>query len=150
MQDYLYVRLLDIPAAFSARRYPVVDELVVDVVDELRPATAGRYVIAGGPDRCHLLATDAAADLRMDVADLGSLLLGGVAARDLGRTGRIAEPPSGPSPAPTPSSPGRRPRSASPGSDPEPAGDVERIGPIGRPQGERWPRSMAVGRRKCR
>ena len=89
--DYLYVRLLDIPAAFSARRYPVADELVVDVVDQLRPATAGRYVIAGDPSGASCARTDAAADLTMDVADLGSLLLGGVSARALARTGRIDE-----------------------------------------------------------
>ena len=91
IQDYLYVRLLDIPAAFSARRYPVADDLVVDVVDELRPATAGRYRFAGGPDQSSCEPTNAAADLRLDVADLGSLLLGGVSARDLSRVGRVEE-----------------------------------------------------------
>ncbi len=35
--------------------------------------------------------TNAAADLRLDVADLGSLLLGGVSARDLFRVGRVEE-----------------------------------------------------------
>lgn len=91
VQDYLYVRLLDIPATFSARRYPVADELVVDVVDGFRPDTAGRYRFAGDPTTSTCERTDAAADLRMDIAELGSLLLGGVAARDLGRTGRIDE-----------------------------------------------------------
>jgi predicted acetyltransferase len=89
--DYLYVRLLDIPAAFEARRYPVADELVVDVVDGFRPGTAGRYAIGGGPDGSTCARTDAEPDLRMDVADLGSLLLGGVSARDLFRTRRIEE-----------------------------------------------------------
>jgi predicted acetyltransferase len=91
VQDYLYVRLLDIPAAFSARRYPVTDELVVEVVDGFRPATAGRYGIAGGPSTSTCSRTDAEPDLRMDVADLGSLLLGGVSARDLSRVGRIEQ-----------------------------------------------------------
>lgn len=91
VQDYLYVRLLDVGAAFGARRYPVTDELVVEVVDGFRPDTAGRYVIAGGPDHGSCGRTDAPADLRMDVADLGSLLLGGVSARDLVRVGRVEE-----------------------------------------------------------
>ena len=91
VHDYLYIRPLDIPAAFSARRYPVADALVVDVVDDFRPATAGRYQLAGGPDSSTCARTDAAADLRMDVADLGSLLLGGVSVRDLARAGRVSE-----------------------------------------------------------
>ena len=92
--DYLYVRLLDIPAAFGARRFPVADRIVVDVTDAVRPAGAGRYVIEGGPDSSRCERTDdpaAVTDLALDVADLGSLLLGGVDARDLARTGRIDE-----------------------------------------------------------
>lgn len=91
VQDYLYVRLLDIPAAFSARRYPVADRLVVDVVDSFRPEVAGRYQIAGDGTSASCSRTTAPADLRLDVADLGSLLLGGVDARQLARVGRIDE-----------------------------------------------------------
>jgi predicted acetyltransferase len=93
--DYLYVRLLDIPAAFGARRYPVTDRLVVEVDDAVRPAVAGRYAIEGGPDGAACAPTEDPPDLHLDVADLGSLLLGGVAARDLARTGRIAERAAG-------------------------------------------------------
>jgi predicted acetyltransferase len=91
VQDYLYVRLLDIAAAFSARRYPVTGSVVVDVVDPFRPDGAGRYEIAGAPDASSCEVTAADAELRLDVADLGSLLLGGVRVRDLARTGRVTE-----------------------------------------------------------
>ena len=37
MHDFLWVRLLDIPAAMAARRYQVEDSLVVEVADGFRP-----------------------------------------------------------------------------------------------------------------
>lgn len=95
VQDYLYVRLLDIAAAFTARRYPVADRLVVEVVDAVRPDLAGRYEIDGDPASASCSRSEAPADLRLDVADLGSLLLGGVDARQLARVGRLEERTAG-------------------------------------------------------
>jgi predicted acetyltransferase len=89
VRDYLYVRLLDIGAAFSARRFPVADRLVVQVADPFRPANDGCWAIAGDPGSSTCERTDDAPDLHLDIAHLGSLLLGGVSVRDLVRAGRI-------------------------------------------------------------
>ncbi len=89
-RDFLWARVMDPAAALAARRYEREAELVVEVVDEARPDVAGRYSVAGGPEGASCERTSAAADLSMDVAELGSLLLGGASARALGEAGRIS------------------------------------------------------------
>lgn len=87
--DYLWVRLLDVPAALAARAYPVDGRLVLEVVDGFRPAAGGRYRLDVAGRRGTCTATDEPADLALDVADLGSLYLAGVDARSLARAGRL-------------------------------------------------------------
>ncbi len=92
-RDYLFVRIVDVPAALMARRYAVADDLVLEVTDRFRPDSAGRYRLIGGLDNatCERVAADHDVDLTLDIADLGSLVLGGVRARELGQAGRITE-----------------------------------------------------------
>ncbi len=93
LRDYLWVRPLDVEALFSARALGGDEPLVVEVLDEFRPAVAGAYRFEPGPAgeaRCHR--TDDAPDLVMDVGELGSLTLGGAAPPSfLGQVGRIHE-----------------------------------------------------------
>ena len=93
--DELWLRLLDIPACLAARRYPVEGKLVLDVTDTFRPDNSGRYVLEAGPDGAESRRTDEAADLSLEVADLGAIYLGGVPATDLARAGRIVEEKDG-------------------------------------------------------
>jgi predicted acetyltransferase len=88
--DFLWARVMDPAAALAARRYEREAELVVELADEARPDVAGRYAVAGGPEGASCERTSASADLSMDVAELGSLLLGGASARALGEAGRIS------------------------------------------------------------
>lgn len=87
--DDLWVRLLDIPTALAARRYASAGRVVFEVNDAFRPEQAGRYVLEGGPEGAECRATDAAADLTLDVADLGAAYLGGVRFSTLARAGRV-------------------------------------------------------------
>jgi predicted acetyltransferase len=80
---------MDPAAVLSARRYEREADLVIEVVDDARPDVAGRFAVAGGPAGASCERTSASADLVMDVAELGSLVLGGVSARALGEAGRI-------------------------------------------------------------
>jgi predicted acetyltransferase len=89
--DHLWVRLLDIPAAFAARSYDVDDAVVMGVRDPFRPANTGTWRI--GADGCGR--SDGEPDLELDVADLGSLYLGGVSASHLARAGRVVERTAG-------------------------------------------------------
>ncbi|HLM94847.1 MAG TPA: GNAT family N-acetyltransferase [Acidimicrobiales bacterium] len=92
--DFLWVRVLDVVAALSARRYAVEGRLVVDVVDPLGFA-GGRYALEGGPSGAACARTEQAPDLTMPVEALGSMYLGGVSARILRDTGYIDEDTSG-------------------------------------------------------
>lgn len=81
VNDLLWVNLLDVEAALSARTYAAEDALVVDV------AGAGRFRLAAGQCR----RTDGLADLGLEVADLASTYLGGVSFTTLARAGLVAE-----------------------------------------------------------
>jgi predicted acetyltransferase len=93
--DRLWVRVLDVPRALAARTYGTVDALVLEVVDPSRPANDGRYLVEGGPEGASCDRTDREPDLAMDVAELGSIYLGGVSPTALARSGRITEHSSG-------------------------------------------------------
>ncbi|MGZ4716697.1 MAG: GNAT family N-acetyltransferase [Acidimicrobiales bacterium] len=94
-RDFLWARIVDPAAALAARRYEREAELVVEVVDGFCPGVAGRYLVAGGPGGAEAERTSRPADLVMDVADLGSLYLGGFSARTLASSGRIDERSAG-------------------------------------------------------
>ena len=89
--DCLYVRLVDVAGAMEARRYGADGSLVLDVRDAFCPWNEGRYELAGGPDGATCRRTTHEPDLRLAVADLGALYLGGTGARALATAGRISE-----------------------------------------------------------
>ncbi len=91
VSDWLWARLVDIPAALGARRYPSSARLVLDVTDSFKLHNTGRYELVAGPDGAECRRTGAEADLAMSVADLGALYLGGVGCTTLARAGRIEE-----------------------------------------------------------
>jgi predicted acetyltransferase len=87
LRDGVWVRLLDVKAALSARSYQDRGFVVIEVIDEFCPWNAGRWRIgAGGVDR-----TDEAPDLRCDVSALGSVYLGGFTWTQLARALRVEE-----------------------------------------------------------
>jgi predicted acetyltransferase len=89
--DFLWVRLLDVPAALRARSYPVNGELVLEVVDPGPLGfAAGRYRLLAGPDGVECEPTDAAVDIRIQQRALASIYLGGFRLAELLSAG-IAE-----------------------------------------------------------
>jgi len=91
--DGLWLRILDAPAALSARRYAVTDRLVLDVVDDdIGGFAAGRFVLDGGPDGAHCTpSTVDGADLRVHQRALAAAYLGGFSLRGQQVTGVVAE-----------------------------------------------------------
>jgi predicted acetyltransferase len=92
--DFIWVRVLDVAAALSARSYPTEGRLVIDVVDPLSLA-GGRFALEGGPDGATCSPTDASAELTLPVESLGSLYMGAMSVLDLAYAGRIDEHASG-------------------------------------------------------
>jgi predicted acetyltransferase len=85
--DALWVRLVDVGAALSARGYAADGEVVFEVADAFIPDNAARWRLADGRAE----QTDELPHLRLDVAALGSTYLGGVTFGELVRAGRVEE-----------------------------------------------------------
>jgi len=96
--DHLWLRILDVPAALTARRYAAAATLLLRVSDPLGFA-AGAWMLTTGPDGTATVAADPdehgggehAAVVDLGVAELSSLLLGGVSADTLRAAGRLTE-----------------------------------------------------------
>ncbi len=103
VRDFLWIRILDVPAALTARRYRREHKLVLEV--EAAPTwteksghagadpAAGRWVLEAGPDgsACRAARSDEAAELRLGVAELGAALLGGQDLASRAAAGRAEE-----------------------------------------------------------
>ena len=85
--DGVWARLVDVGAALSARAYAADGAVVFDVVDGFCPWNEGRWRLAGGVAK----RSKAPAQLRCDVAALGSVYLGGFTFEQLVRGGRVEE-----------------------------------------------------------
>ncbi|HEX4929300.1 MAG TPA: GNAT family N-acetyltransferase [Gaiellaceae bacterium] len=85
--DGLWVRVVDVGAALSARAYGGDGPVVFEVEDSFLPDNAGRWRIAGGKAE----RTEDAADLALDVGELGSAYLGGFTFAELVRAGVVRE-----------------------------------------------------------
>ncbi|MGH3681039.1 MAG: GNAT family N-acetyltransferase [Natronosporangium sp.] len=92
--DGLFVRIVDLPAALTARRYAAPLDLVLEVTDQLLPGNAGRWRLtaAGSRDKPTCTRVDEPADLACDVADLAAAYLGDAGAlATLAAAGRVRE-----------------------------------------------------------
>ena len=85
--DGLWVRLVDVGAALSARAYGGDGPVVFEVEDPFLPENSGRWRLAGGK----ATGTDDDADLELDVGELGSAYLGGFTFAELVRAGVVRE-----------------------------------------------------------
>ena len=86
--DWLWVRLLDVPRALTARGWSMDGELVLDVDDPFL-GEHGRYLLTVRDSKAECVPTDREPDLSLDASDLGSIYLGGTAPSTLVRAGHI-------------------------------------------------------------
>ncbi len=91
INDGMWLRLVDVPAALTGRRYPTEGRVVFDIHDTFCPWVEGRYSLEAGPRGGECRATDAEPDLRLGAAELGAAYLGGVRFSTLARAGRVVE-----------------------------------------------------------
>ncbi len=87
MGDGLWVRLVDVGAALSGRKYAGDGAVVFDVHDEFCSWNEGRWKLEDGA----AARTDDDADIALSAQSLGSAYLGGVSFGTLARTGRAEE-----------------------------------------------------------
>jgi predicted acetyltransferase len=103
ISDGLWVRIIDVPAALSARRYAAPVDLVIKITDEMCPWNAGLWRLrasgpvlaeAGttpGPGTAECERTTGAPDVVLPAATLGAAYLGGTSLGTLARAGLATE-----------------------------------------------------------
>jgi predicted acetyltransferase len=91
LRDHLWLRVLDVVACLEARSYVADGAAVIEVVDGRRPEVGGVFTFDGARDGAACARTSAEPDVVVDVATLGSLLLGGVTWATLRRAGLVDE-----------------------------------------------------------
>jgi predicted acetyltransferase len=90
--DNLWVRVIDLPGALSRRAYSAPVDVVLEVTDALLPGNAGRWRLrAGGAGGVDCARTDEAADIALDVRELGAAYLGGTRLATLAAAGLVDE-----------------------------------------------------------
>jgi predicted acetyltransferase len=89
--DALWVRLVDVGAALSARRYPTNINFVFEVRDEFCPENSGRWHVWGHPAGAFCDRTDRDPDLVLGIEALSAAYLGGVSLATLQAAGRVTE-----------------------------------------------------------
>ncbi|KAA6213212.1 GNAT family N-acetyltransferase [Streptomyces albofaciens JCM 4342] len=87
----LWLRLVDVAEALTARSWAAPADLVLEVRDATLPANAGRFRLTADPSGATYEPAGAPADLALDVRDLASCYLGGTPLRRLVRAGLVEE-----------------------------------------------------------
>jgi predicted acetyltransferase len=88
--DHLWVRVLDVPRALTARTYSGEGALVLEVADSMGYGT-GRYRLDAGPDGAACTTTTDDADLTVPIGSLGAVYLGGTGWARLAAAGWVDE-----------------------------------------------------------
>jgi predicted acetyltransferase len=89
--DALWVRLVDVDRALSARRYPAPIDLVIEVRDPTCAWNDGRWRLSGHPAGAWCGRTDRDPDLVIGIEALSAAYLGGVSLGSLQAAGRVTE-----------------------------------------------------------
>ncbi len=92
--DFLWARPLDVPALLSARRYPVEQRIVFEVVDDMGYAS-GRFALDGGPDGATCTKARTRPEITLSASALGAVSLGGTPLATLARAGQVDEHKAG-------------------------------------------------------
>ncbi|MET9373789.1 GNAT family N-acetyltransferase [Streptomyces sp. NPDC002992] len=87
----LWMRLVDVRAALTARGWAAVADLVLEVHDSRLPANSGRFRLTTGQGGARYEPTGDPVDLSFDVRDLAACYLGGTRVTDLVAAGLVEE-----------------------------------------------------------
>jgi predicted acetyltransferase len=95
VRDDLWARLVDVGRALGSRTYGRPVDVVLEVRDTFCPWNAGRWHLAGDQTGATCERTTRAADLVLDVRDLGGAYLGRPSLQALGAAGLVEEQVAG-------------------------------------------------------
>lgn len=87
--DGTYLRLVDVPASLTQRRYASEADVVIEVADPVLAANSDRFRLQAGPEGAVVTRVSRLPDVRLDVRDLASLYLGGTRATALAAAGLL-------------------------------------------------------------
>ncbi|NDL58697.1 GNAT family N-acetyltransferase [Phytoactinopolyspora mesophila] len=87
----LWVRVVDVAAALSTRRYAAPIDAVLEITDARLPENAGRWHLVGDMSSAKCSSTDIMPDLTLDVGELGAAYLGGTSLASLAAAGLVTE-----------------------------------------------------------
>jgi predicted acetyltransferase len=88
--DALFLRIVDIGPALSARRYVAPVDVVLEVADAFCPWNDGRWHLVGDRDGARCERTSEPARVRLSTEALGAAYLGGTRLTTLAAAGRVA------------------------------------------------------------
>jgi predicted acetyltransferase len=91
LTDAIWLRILDVPAALSARRYLSDVDVVLELTDRHLPTNAGRWRLTGSAQAASCVSTVDEPDLVLDIRALGAAYLGGTSLTSLAGTGQVIE-----------------------------------------------------------
>jgi predicted acetyltransferase len=91
LSEALWVRVVDVPAALTARTYSVPFEVVLEVSDEVCPWNAGRWALKWDGSTATCERTAAQPGLELTAVELGAAYLGGTTLEVLARARRVRE-----------------------------------------------------------
>lgn len=88
LEEFLWIRVLDVPRALAARPWAADGRVVLEVADDLGHA-AGNFEVTTRDGRARVTRTEDAGEVSVSAETLGSLYLGGAHVATLRRAGRI-------------------------------------------------------------
>lgn len=91
IEDGIWLRLVDVAAALTGRRYSVDGRLALRVHDAFCPWNDGQVELSGAPAGADCKPNGGTPDLALDAADLAAVYLGGNRFRVLFEAGRVEE-----------------------------------------------------------
>ena len=94
-RDGLWLRLVNVAAALTMRKYAAEGRLVIEVRDEVCPWNATRFALEASCEGAHCKTTEGAPDISIGVAALGSTYLGTVSFTTLEQAGLLDEKKAG-------------------------------------------------------
>jgi predicted acetyltransferase len=89
--DALWVRVLDVPAALTARGYSTDVDTVIAVTDTMVPGNAGRWRLRATAGGVTCVSTVDEPEVSCDVRALSAAYLGGTSLTTLAATGQVVE-----------------------------------------------------------